>query len=260
MLLEKDLSSFRDGYRAWLGRGGCQSFHQPLEILVELIRADGSHQPDRRRFGLRTDFDHPIVQLTRAKLHTDFFAAAVASFGRIALRIGVPLIERRGGEQRVDQLLFGKPLRLRPNDFRLLLAHHVDRQFHKIADHAFHVATVIAHLRILRGLHFDKRGVDQVGQATRDFRFADAGGAHEDHVARPDFVAQVIGKLQAPPTIAYGDGRGPFGRLLTDNVLVQGLDDLLWCQFVHGLDRSRGLLGPRKMNHFSVSTTMSLLV
>ena len=102
--------------------------------------------------------------------------------------------------------------------------------------------TVIADLRILRGLHFDKRGVDQVGQATCDLRFADAGGAHENHVARPDFVAQVIGKLPAPPTISYGDGRGPLGRLLADDVLVQRLDNFLWCQFLHGFDKSSGRL------------------
>jgi hypothetical protein len=116
----------------------------------------------------------------------------------------------------------------------LLVANHVDGEFNEVADHAVHIAPVVADLGELGGLDLDERGADELGESTGNFGFAHAGGADEEHVGRGDLGADILRELLASPAIAHGDRRGALGGVLADNMPVQRLNDFLRGHFNHG--------------------------
>ena len=115
----------------------------------------------------------------------------------------------------------------------LLLANHANGDLRQIADHALHVAAVVAHFGVLGRLHFKEWRADQLGQPSGDLSFADARRSDHNDVLGGDVFAQVFGQLLPPPAIANGHRYRPLGRILPDDVPVQLLDDLPRRQFSH---------------------------
>ena len=115
-----------------------------------------------------------------------------------------------------------------------LLADQADGVLDQVADHALDVAAVVADLGVLGGLDLDERGAGELGQAAGDLGLADAGGADHEDVLGRDLLAQVVGELLPPPAIADGDGDGPLGVGLADDVAVELGDDLAGGQILHG--------------------------
>ena len=76
---------------------------------------------------------------------------------------------------------------------------------------------------------------DEHGQAAGDLGLAHAGRADEHDVLGRDLGPQIIGQLPAPPAVAQGDGHGPLGVGLADDVAVQLGDDLPGRQLALGL-------------------------
>ena len=128
-----------------------------------------------------------------------------------------------------------------------LLAHHVDGDIHQVADHGFHVAAHVADLGELAGLHFQERRIGQLGQAARDFRFADAGGADHEDVLGHHLLGHFRGQFLAADAVAQGDGHGALGVGLADHVLVQLADDFARRQLVEDRLVVHGLAG--KIDH-----------
>ena len=93
---------------------------------------------------------------------------------------------------------------------------------------------MIADLGVLGGLDLEERGADQLGQPAGDLGFADAGGADHDDVLGRDVLAQFGRQLLPAPAIADGDGHGPLGGVLADDVTIQLLHDLPRRQISHG--------------------------
>ena len=94
---------------------------------------------------------------------------------------------------------------------------------------------IVADLGVLGRLDLEERGADELGQPAGDLGFADAGRADHDDVLRRDVLAQLGRQLLPPPAVADGDGDGPLGRVLADDVAVQFGDDLSRRQVCHGL-------------------------
>ena len=102
----------------------------------------------------------------------------------------------------------------------LLLAQHLDRSIGEVTDDRFDIAADIADLGELGRFHLDKRRIGQLGQATGDFGFTDAGWADHQDVLWRYFSTQLKRQLHAPPAVAKGDGHGTLSVVLTDDVAV----------------------------------------
>ncbi len=104
--------------------------------------------------------------------------------------------------------------------------------FHQVADHRLHVAPHVAHLGKLRGLHLEKGRVGQLGQPSRNLRFAHARRPDHDDVLGHDVVGHFGRKLLATLAIAQRNGDGALGGLLSHNVLVEFGDNLARRQLI----------------------------
>src|SRR5262249_52987846 len=109
----------------------------------------------------------------------------------------------------------------------------------QVADDRLDVAADVADLGVLGGLDLEEGCANELGEPASDLGLADAGGADHDDVLRRHVLAQVGGQLLAAPAGADGDGDGPLGRVLADDVLVQLLHDLARGQISHGCSPKR---------------------
>ncbi len=107
-----------------------------------------------------------------------------------------------------------------------MVADQADRVLHQLADHALDVAAVVADLGVLAGLDLDEGRPGERGQPTGDLGLADARGADHENILRRDFLAELIVKLLPPPAIADGDGDGPLGVVLANDVAIKFGDNL----------------------------------
>ena len=94
-------------------------------------------------------------------------------------------------------------------------------KFHKVTDDLFHITAHIAHLGELGGLYLNKGRFGKPRQAAGKFGLADTGGADHQDILWQHFLAQVVGKLLAPPTVAQGNGHGALGLVLADNETIE---------------------------------------
>ena len=69
---------------------------------------------------------------------------------------------------------------------------------HEVAHNRVHVAAVVADFGELGRLDFDKRRVDELGNSSRQFRFADTGWTDHKHVLWRDFIAQKLLRVGEP--------------------------------------------------------------
>ena len=80
-------------------------------------------------------------------------------------------------QEQVEQAVFGGELGLVLDLFHFFFADHVDGDLDEVADDGFDVATDVADLGELRGLDLEEGRVGELGEATGDLGFADAGRA-----------------------------------------------------------------------------------
>src|SRR5690606_15117390 len=113
-----------------------------------------------------------------------------------------------------------------------LLADHVDRDVHEVADHGLDVAADVADLGELRCFDLDERRAGEPGEAAGDLGLPDAGGADHDNVVGHDLFAQLVLDALPAPAVAQRDGDRLLGGVLAHDVLVQLRDDLARRQLV----------------------------
>src|ERR1700726_4293729 len=109
---------------------------------------------------------------------------------------------------------------------RLLLARDFHGDVGEILDDRVDVAADVAELGELGGLHLHERRVGELRQAPGDLGLANAGRADHENVLGRDFLPQRLVDLHATPAVAQCDGHGALGGVLTDDMLVEFLDDL----------------------------------
>ena len=166
-----------------------------------------------------------VVHFAGGQHGPHFFARPLVPLGGLrAVGRGVVADRRRG--QQIEQPLFDAAACFVFDFLPLALAHQRDGVLDQLADHALHVAAVVADFGVLRGLDLDERGAGQLGQPPGDFGLADAGGADHQDILGRDFAPHVFGQLLPPPTIADRDGHGPLGVRLADDMPIQLGDDL----------------------------------
>ena len=194
-------------------------------MLLHFLHARRCHDVDAGR-----QRSHVQLDLARIQLSTQQHVAELVA------RIGVS--RRRwfvGGEagqlgprqQHVEHALLGGRACLITYARHLLLARHFHRDIGQFLDDGVDLATDVAHLGELGGLHLDERSVGQSCQPPRDLGLAAARGADHQDVLGRDLLAQGLIHLHATPAVTQCNGHCTLGGALADDVLVQLLHDLL---------------------------------
>ncbi len=178
-------------------------------------------------------FDLAVLQLSGfehlAKLVTDPFPAGLGIGDFRILRR--PVLRRRN--EQFQQFLFDALGGLYLDLLTLLGADHLKRGLHQIANHALHIAAVVADLGVFGGLDLDERRAGEQGQTPGDLCLADPRGPDHDDVLGSHLPPHLFGELLPAPAIAQGEGNGSFGVVLADDVLIELLDYLLGGQLGH---------------------------
>ena len=153
--------------------------------------------------------------LPARRLLTEFLARTVHRFGRL----------RRGRHQQIQQPLLGIALGALAHFLQTLLADHVDRDIHQVADHRLHIAADVSHFGELAGFYFQKRRICELGKTPRDFSFADARGADHEDVLGHHLLGHFRFQLLSPDPIAQRDRDCFFSVRLPDDILVELADN-----------------------------------
>ncbi len=131
----------------------------------------------------------------------------------------------RLGQQRIEHALDRRITRAAAHALELLLARHLDRDVRQLLDDGVDFAADVADLGELGGLNLHERRLRQARQASGDLGLADAGRTDHQDVLRSDLLAQRLVDLHAPPAVAQRDRDRALGGGLSDDVLVELLDD-----------------------------------
>src|SRR5260370_23094792 len=247
--------------------------HAHLALLLLLAEHAGKHVLDvdihlldaligddfKRGHGAFADFDidHALIELALAELRAQFFPRALRllallrklGFGRALRR------RRRRRQKQVEDAFLGGLLRAIRDFIELFLAHHIDRGFHQIANHGFHVAANVADFGVFGSFHFHKRAAGKTSEAAGDFRFADAGRANHQDVLGQNIFRNFGRKLLAANAVAQSYGHGALRGILPDDVLVELRDDFARGHVVEGGDKvlgfvRRGAIATGHQNYF----------
>ena len=167
------------------------------------------------------DFDFLVVEFALAQALAKFLSGA----GVVPRFAGRESNFARWRKQHVQNPLFCKILGPVSDLERFLFAHLLDRHLDKVANDRINILTNVADFGELGRFNLDERRISEAGEAPRDFGLADAGRAYHEDVLRRDLVAQGLGDFAAAPAIAKGDCDSALGRVLSDDVLVQFVDD-----------------------------------
>ena len=176
--------------------------------------------------------DAAVVHRAGGQHAPHFLPRPLVALGRIgAVGRGVEGWRRRS--QQIEQPLLGPLLGLLADVLLFLLPHQADGVFHQFADHALHVAAVVADFRVAGRLDLDERRAGELGQPPGDLRLAHARRPDHHDVLGRDLLPHLRRQLLPPPAIANGHRHGPLGRVLADDVPVQFLDDFPRGQVSH---------------------------
>ena len=132
----------------------------------------------------------------------------------------------RRRQERVEHALLRGLRGAVANLARLGFAGLLDRGLGEVANDGINVAADVADFGELGRFDLDKRSVGKLRQAAGDLRLADAGRADHQNVFRRDLLAQRFGDLLPPPAVPERDGDRALRGVLSDNVLVELVDDL----------------------------------
>ena len=136
-------------------------------------------------------------------------------------------------QKKVQQAIFGQFLGFGFVDIALLVLNDVARQFDEVANHALDVAAHVAHLGEFAGLDLDERAFRELGQASGDLGFADAGGADHDDVLGRHVLRHLGRELLSAPAVSERNRHCPLGVFLADDVAVEFLDDSCGGEIFH---------------------------
>ena len=233
-LIEEYLAGLGDGHFAADDILRQDFFQHPLHVEIHRIPAGASHAGDHHRLGLLLDrdLDIAILQFATDQHRPHLFAASLVTLRRV-LAIDTDIERRGGGNQQFQQPVRHAPLGFFLHVGQFALADQPDGIFHQLADHALHVAAIVAHLGVLAGFDLDERGTGEIGQSPGDFRLADTGGADHQDVLRRDLFAHVIVELLPPPAVADRDSDGPFGVGLANDVTIEVFDNFAGSEILH---------------------------
>ena len=198
---------------------GEQLAERALHLIAELLHAGHAQHTDGLRLFLHLELDLAVIKEPLTEKLAQLLAGVLPAVA--------------GGQKQIEQALLGSGFGAALDLFGLFGPHKVDADFHKVADHGFHVAAHIADFRILGGLDLDERGRAQLGEAAGDFSLAHTRGAHHNDIAGRHLVAQFRRKALAAPTVPNRYGNHALRLILPDNVFVQFRDDFAGRQVTH---------------------------
>ncbi len=179
--------------------------------------------------GADLDLDLLVIQLALAQLLAEHLAG-----GGAVVRFLVLFLIARRAQQGIQDAILGSihGAVLDPGHF--LLAQQRNRVLGQVADDGFNIPPDIAHLGELGCFHLDEGRFRQFGEAACDLGFAHARGADHEDVLGRDLFLDVGIRLHAPPAVAQGNGDGPLGLVLADDVAVEFVNDFPGGHACHG--------------------------
>ncbi len=165
-------SSFRRLVRPWNSPGIMSLTLMPTSSTLPPLMISKAG-PLVSRTSISTD---AVIEPARSQLLAQPLARALRRIGQTG-HGGIDLGPGPRRQQQIEQPIFGRLPRLRPQFFEPLVAHHRDRQLHQVADHRLDVAPDVADLGELRGLDLDEGRLRQPRQPSGDLGLAHAGRA-----------------------------------------------------------------------------------
>ena len=196
-----------------------QLAERALHLIAELFHAGHAQHTDGLRLFLHLELDLAVIKESLPEKLAQLLTGVLPAVA--------------GGQKQIEQALLSGGFGTAFDLFGLFSAHKIDADFHKVADHGFHVAAHIADFGVLGGLNLDERSRAQLGEATGNFSLAYPCGAHHNDIAGSDLVAQFRRKALAAPTVPNRYGNHTLRLILTDDVFVQFRDDFAGRQFTH---------------------------
>src|SRR6266850_4138528 len=240
--LNEVLEGVSDAHLAFLFLLAEHTGKHVLDVDVHLLNALVGDD-FKRRHGAFADLKvhHPLIELSFAKLRAQLFASALRLLALLGqLRFACSLRRRRRRRQEeIKNAFLGGLLGTVGNFVELFLADHVDRRFHQVAHHGFHIAADVTDFGIFGSLHLNKGTAGETCQAPRNFRFADAGRSDHQNIFRQDILCDFRRKLLAAHAVAERYRNGALGGVLADDILVQLRDNL---PRSHVVERGKKLL------------------
>ena len=227
-LLEEDAAGLGDGHFPPAGVLGQDLLEHALQVDVHLLHA---HAGEHHGHGPLLDgqFHAALLQLAARQHGPHLLPRPLVAFGRVGA-VGRGVEGRRLRGQQVHQPLGGPAPRFLLDALPFPFAHQPDGVLDQLADHALHVAAVVADLGVFRGLDLDERGLGELGQPAGDLGLAHAGRADHHDVLGRHFLPHVAFELLPAPAVADGHRHRPLRRVLSDDVPVQ---------FFHNLPRGQ---------------------
>ena len=119
------------------------------------------------------------------------------------------------------------------------LADHVDRSFHQIAHHGFHIPADVSDFGVFRGFHFHEGAAGEPRQAARDFGLAHASGTNHQNIFGKNIFGKFGCEFLAAHPIAQSDRDRLLGEILADNIFVEFDHDFARGKLVKGRKRFR---------------------
>ena len=215
---EEDHAGFGHRHLAPRAALGKDLLEHRLQVEVHLFHAHpGEHHGHGLLFG--GQLDAALIHLAGGEHGAHFLAGALVALGRVGAALRRVERGRRRGQQ-VHEPVFHPTSRFLLDAGPLLLTDQPDGVLHQLANHALHVAAVIADLGVLGGLDLNERGPGQLGQASGDLRLAHPGRPNHEDVLGHHLGAHFLRDALPPPAVADGDGHRPFRIVLSHDVPI----------------------------------------
>ena len=197
-----------------------------LNLLGQFLHAGRCVNLHVRADDGQIDFDFLVVEFAFAQFLAEFLACRVVVCRRRFIRWHGKACRARLGEENVEYTVFGGVLGAVLERAHGRLAPFLDRSFDEVADDGVDITPDITDFGKFGGFDLDEGCIGQTGQATGNFRLANAGWADHQNVFRRDFTSQRFGHPGATPAVTQGNGDGAFGSRLADDMFVEFRDDL----------------------------------
>ncbi len=178
LLLDQLLESILDLQLALLGLTLAHILEQALQLIGHLFHARRCHDLDTHLRRRQLQLDLLVIEFALTQLLAEDLAGVA-----VWLLILAPALAG-GGQQGIEDALFGGLFGAETVLLDLLFAHHLHRHIGQIADDGVHLLADVTHLGEFCGFDLDEGGVGQLGQTAGNLGLSHPGRANHQDVFR----------------------------------------------------------------------------
>ena len=230
LLLPQDLAGLRQRKSALLRAVPEEAREQVPEVHVHLLDALGAEDLERRHRPLRDVHLHrPGLEVAVAELGPQLLAGRgerARDFDRLARLRRAGRSRTRGGRRRSSRRSSARSSARAWTSACFSRRTMLHRRGDEVADDRLDVATDVAHLRELGGLHLDEGASGQLREAPGDLGLAHPGRPDHEDVLGRDLRRNLRRQALAPNPVPQRDRHRSLRRRLADHPAIQLGDDL----------------------------------